>query len=32
VVPVLLTYTDALGQRTARLFPAPPDHDASPAE
>jgi hydrophobic/amphiphilic exporter-1 (mainly G- bacteria), HAE1 family len=32
VVPVLLTYTDGLGRRVARLFPAPPDHDASPAE
>ncbi|HHC29165.1 MAG TPA: efflux RND transporter permease subunit, partial [Rhodobacterales bacterium] len=26
VVPVLLTYTDAVGNRMARLFPAPPDH------
>jgi hydrophobic/amphiphilic exporter-1 (mainly G- bacteria), HAE1 family len=32
VVPVLLTYTDGLGRRASRLFPAPPDHEASAAE
>ena len=26
VVPVLLTYTDGMGRRVKRLFPAPPDH------
>jgi len=32
VVPVLLTYTEALGQRMARFFPAPPDQPSAPAE
>jgi HAE1 family hydrophobic/amphiphilic exporter-1 len=32
VVPVVLTYLDALGRRVQRWFPAPPDHDARPAE
>ena len=31
VVPVVLTFTDALGRRAARWFPAPPDH-TQPAE
>ena len=29
VVPVLLTYTDAVGKRVARFFPPPPDHGHS---
>ncbi len=32
VVPVVLTYLDALGRRVQRWFPAPPDHDVKPAE
>ncbi len=34
VVPVLLTFTEGLSQRMARLFPAPPDHGraAAPGE
>jgi HAE1 family hydrophobic/amphiphilic exporter-1 len=34
VVPVAMTYADALGRRAGRLFRAPPDHDApgAPAE
>ena len=27
VVPVVVTYTDALGQRVSRLFPRPPDEE-----